>query len=149
MPTTQPLAQQLKAAHPDIDPELLVLVAGAERLASAKSVYAAGNGKWPRWSVERWLAVLSFTFTATATVIGAVFFLGGRYHEIETSVNQAAQDIAAVRVEIREVRHVQAEGQRKVDALKVQIETIEMTDEYYRTHPRRAPVFGPEGSSIR
>lgn len=131
------LRERVLENSPDIDKRLLTEIAGAEILAGSRSVYAAGNGKWPKdWTLERWMTVLTFL----TVVIGWIFFTGGEWSRVKNDIKTASATLDNVSSDIKEIRAWQVDGQRKIDALKVQIETIERSDEYYRTHPRPRPT---------
>lgn len=130
-PENDTLRARVQARYPDIDPRLLQEIAGAEVLATAKSVYAAGNNNFPRWTLERWVLV----FQLAATCIGAMVFFGGDWVSVK-------KDVTVMKDDVRDMKVNQFETQKKLDALKAQIETIELADEWYRNNPRTGPQFG-------
>jgi|SRR6185369_2515575 len=131
------LRDRVLLACPDIDPMLLTQIAGAEVLASSKTTYAAGNGKFPRWSVDRWLQITIFCMS----VISGIFFFGGQWSGVKKSVEDMATAVSSMHADMESIKTRQWDSQNKLDALKKQIETIEKSDEYYRTHPRPRPMF--------
>lgn len=128
------------AAEHAIDPQLLSEIHALERMALGRALAVATNGKFPHWTVERWLSVLTFV----GGVVVSIFFFGGEWTHVKQDVQRSTADIAAIGIDISAIRKQQTESEQKLDALKQQIETIEMTDEYYRTHPRRPPVLDPK-----
>lgn len=82
-----------------------------------------------KWTPERWMILLQLV----GGVVFWVWFAGGQWETMKREI-QGFKDTAA------EMQVSLAQLERQTTALKLQIETIERSDEYYRTH-KRPPMF--------
>jgi hypothetical protein len=135
------LREQLLAAHPDIDQALLQSVSGAEKLATAKAVLAAGNNSFPHWTPERWLAVSTFIMACLATSITWIWIAGGQWQEMKNSINALRTDVGDVKLAVSEI---------KTEQSSVRIE-LAATKAAFAPEPpkKRTPIFGPPYSTVR
>jgi len=78
-------------------------VQALERLSSARTVHVAANGKFPRFSIDRWIAIVG----AAAAILSAAFVAGGRWSSVETAaadIKELKADIGAIRQDVSGVR---------------------------------------------
>lgn len=127
-----------RLADANLDPQLMLEVKALERIALWRSLQVSSNGKSPRhWTVERWMAVLTFAMA----VIGTVFVFGSDWQGVKRDVAGVKEDVNSIRVDLVSMRAVQTDGQFKLDALKTQIGTLER-DAERAPRPIATPQFG-------
>jgi hypothetical protein len=116
------------------DPQLLRDVAWAERALLNRVMHVGTNGRAPwDWSLERWMAVLTFVFG----VCGGLMFVGQWKGGIEKDVNEIKSAISAL---TRTVTEQQDTTARQVQEIAAQVQAL--------TPPpvpsRRTPIFAPD-----
>ncbi len=82
---TRPVSVRLREVLPNtqLAESLADEVQRVETLALARSVNSCANGKHPwHWSLERWLAVFSFT----GIVLGLIWMAGGEWRDVQQAV---------------------------------------------------------------
>jgi hypothetical protein len=94
--------------------EDLRYIARLEQLASAKTMAVATNGRFPYWSLERWLLVLNLV----AVCIGGIWFAGSQWSGVKRDVAETKQNIQQLQDSARDDR---AATDRKLEDLKQQI----------------------------
>lgn len=77
--TREPLSDRVKAALVTDDPMLIRELQMLERLASGNVSYVAANGRFPKWTVERYLLVCGFA----ASLFVQAFYLGGKLQNVD------------------------------------------------------------------
>lgn len=110
------------------DPALIAEVKGLERLAGSRTVAIAANGKFPHWSLERWLTVVTLVVTSSG-VIGGLWFASREWYGVKF-------DVASTRQQMSEQGQALKELDQSMQTLRIDVLTIQRADEYYRTHPR-------------
>lgn len=85
-----------------------------ERLVGAKTIAVASNGRFPAWSVERWLLVVGFALS----ICSNAFWVGTKVQAVESrvSVLERNEDQWARKAEVDlQARNLQAQIDRKAD----------------------------------
>ena len=119
----------------DADSELVGEVRSLEKLALDRSVHIVGNGKWPKWSLERWLLIASLVGVG----INNIFSAGINWRTVEG-------DISGMKAAVTQLKEAQAELKTKVDELTMTVKTTERANQLYRdqqsTPGPTTPQFG-------
>lgn len=71
--------------RPDVgtlSPEVREYIHGLEAVAAARTIAVATNGKFPRWSFERYVMIVGFIITFVTNI----FWLGNKVGAVETRV---------------------------------------------------------------
>lgn len=138
--TGDTVSERAAAALLPSDQQLIAEIRALERIALGRSLKVAANGRFPHWSLERWLAVISFLIF----VIGGIWFGGGEWRYVKDNIaifghrfDHLTADIAAVKSKIEAIERQDAE-RRDAAARRAGQE------------PERVPPsFGSYGSSVR
>lgn len=139
--TGDTVSERAAAALLPSDAQLIAEIRALERIALGRSLKVAANGKFPHWTLERYLAVIAFLFV----VIGGIWFGGGEWRYVKDNIatfthrfDLLTQDVAAVKMKIETIERQDAERRDAV---------------FRRANPEpaeRSPTsFGPAGSSVR
>lgn len=132
--STRTIAERVAAALSVEDDELMGEVRALERIALGRSLKVAANGKFPHWTLERWMAVIAFI----GGIVMAISFWGGEWRYVKDSISAfngrfdaLTQDVGAVKSKIEQIE--------QQDARRRQLVIDEAT-----TPPRRpgVPQFG-------
>jgi len=99
-------------------------IAALERLAFARSLQVTTNGRFPHWTFERWVSLV----TLIAVCIGGIWFAGGKWSTVEGAVTEISDvktalsgltaDLATLRGEVKSNR---ASSDRRLDELGLAI----------------------------
>lgn len=90
-------------------------IANLERIAFAKTMAVTSNGKFPHWSIERWMSVLTFT----SVLVGGIWFASTQWGDVKRGLDRVTADIESLRSSSAADR-VRAE--ENFNALRKQIE---------------------------
>lgn len=125
-------SERLRALVGHHEPELVAEVAGLERLANSRTVAIAANGKFPRWSLERWLTLVTLIVTSSG-VIGFLWFASREWYGVKFVVSTMQEQVTQ-----------QGKTMKELDAsmqnLRIDVLTIQRADEYFRSNPRGTAV---------
>jgi hypothetical protein len=105
-------------------------VAALERMNSARSVAITTNGRFPFWSFERWVSVLTFL----SVIVGGIWFAAVKWSGME-------QDMAAVKLGVAETKAAVKSLDTQQQDLRLELKSIQRADEYFRI-TRPAEAFG-------
>ena len=108
---TEPVSAQL-AREGHVSGEALRHIANLERVAFARVMQVTSNGKFPHWSIERWMAVATFS----GMVWGGIWFAGTQWSDVKHDVQgltRAVADLKAVAAEDRARMDLLLEAMRK------------------------------------
>jgi hypothetical protein len=122
------VSERVRVALGASDP-LVTEVAALERMNSARSVAITTNGKFPFWSFERWVSVLTFV----SVIVGGIWFAAVKWTGIE-------QDMAAVKRDVSETKTAVKGLDLQQQDLRLEMLSIKRADEYFRTTPATGPV---------
>lgn len=123
------------AAHAPMDPDLLAQIRALERLALDRTVQVATNGKFPHWTVERWMTVLTFI----TVIFGWFFFVGGQWGTVKSDISELKRAAVVLQENQGEMRGRQIAIGNQLDALAEEAARVQPADEYYRTHKPLPP----------
>lgn len=121
--TPETIAQRVSAATDD--PQLVKEIEHLERIAAGRVAYVASNGKFPRWSVERWLAFIGAIISGTLMLIAWIFFAGGQWAEVKADIKQVRDDHAIIRQSNQDMK-------QQFWELQQELKSIQRVDEWYR-----------------
>lgn len=117
---------------PDVLPQLLAEVHAIERLANAKTVNVASNGRFPRWSVERYLAVATAVMAGLISVVVWIFAAGGEWRATREGVQELNRRMESL---LQFQRHTE----QRLWELNQKIDSNDRADQEERKG--RTPVF--------
>jgi hypothetical protein len=91
-------------------------------MTGARTVQVTTNGRFPFWSFERWVSVLTFV----SVIVGGIWFAAVKWGGME-------QDMAAVKVGIAETKDAVKGLDAQQQDLRLEVLSIKRADEYFRT----------------
>lgn len=96
-----------------LSPSEIRYVEGLEKLTNANSTAIVTNGKFPYWSVDRWLLVITFVWAVIAGSVTSAWFFASEWADVRSSVDALVKEMPAVRIQLNDVtEHLHAVQQQ-------------------------------------
>lgn len=130
---TERVRDAIISGDPAALPQLLSEVHALERLAYGRTVHVATNGKFPRWSIERWLAVATACMAGVVSVIVWIFAAGGEWRATREGVQELNRKMESL-------FQFQRATEQRLWELNQKIDANDRADEADRSG-RATPVF--------